>query len=157
MRTITYQDLDERQRRLLDAAEDTMKTAYNPYSHFYVGAALLTRDDKIITGSNVENAAYGSTICAERSALVRANAMGEKVYRSLAVISRGGDFKTESPSAPCGNCRQMIYEASQVSGEDIEIIISNTDKTQIIIATISELLPLAFGPKDVGVKVEDYR
>jgi|WetSurMetagenome_2_1015567.scaffolds.fasta_scaffold207163_2 cytidine deaminase len=157
MKRIIYSELDEKQKKLLDAASEIMETAYNPYSHFYVGAALLTVDDEIICGSNVENAAYGSTICAERAALVRANALGARMFESLAIVTRGENFKTAEPSASCGACRQMLYEASQVTGKDLEIIMANTDRSKIVIATINELLPMAFGPHDVGVDVKRYQ
>lgn len=156
MKYVQYSDLTQVQKRLLDAADKAKENAYNPYSHFYVGAALLSQDGEIISGSNVENSAYGSTICAERSALLAANALGKRMINSLAIIVRGEDYKTQEPSAPCGACRQMIYEQSQISDKDIEILLSNTDKSKIIITTISELLPLAFGPKDLGIDISKY-
>lgn len=157
MKSIAFKDLSELQKKLVDEAAETMKTAYNPYSHFYVGAALLTRDDQIITGSNVENAAYGSSICAERSALLRANAMGHGQFKSIAIITKTEDADTKQISAPCGSCRQMLYEASQVSEQDLEIIMSTTKKDKIVISSINELLPLAFGPKDIGIDVKKYQ
>ena len=86
METIIYNDLSKLQQQLIDEAKAAMETAYNPYSHFYVGAALLTETNEIITGSNVENASYGHCICAERSALVRANAMGHRKFKSIISI-----------------------------------------------------------------------
>jgi len=157
MKTTTYKDLSELQRKLLDAAATAMETAYNPYSHLYVGAALLTHDDQIITGSNVENASYGDCICAERAALLRANAMENRQYKSIAIIARWENTETKKITAPCGSCRQMLYEASQVSKNDLEVIISTTNKGKIVISSISELLPLAFGPKDLGIDVQKYQ
>lgn len=157
MKNVNYERLTETQKKLLIEAEKAMKMAYNPYSHFSVGAALLTLDDTIITGSNVENAAYGSTICAERAALLRANAIGLRRYKSIAVIAKGDSFDSEEVCAPCGACRQMIYEAAQVSETDLEVIMANTKKSKIIISTITELLPLAFGPKDLGVDVQKFQ
>lgn len=157
MNKLTYELLNPAQQRMLNEASKAMETAYNPYSHFYVGAALLSKDGQIITGSNVENAAYGSTICAERAALVRANAMGLRVFEKVAVIGRGGGFDTTEVTGPCGSCRQMLYEAAQVSERNLEIIMSTTRKDKIIIATIEELLPLAFGPKDLGIEVKKYQ
>jgi cytidine deaminase len=153
----TYNQLNQAQQILLDQAAKSMETAYSPYSHFYVGAALMSQDRHVITGSNVENAAYNPTICAERSALARANAMGIRTFDSIAVIARGEDFETSEVTAPCGTCRQMLYESSQISGVDLEVIMSTTRKDKIIIATISELLPLAFGPADLGIDVKKYR
>lgn len=148
MKTTNFSELDSQDQELLKAATTAMEEAYNPYSHFFVGAALIA-EGKITVGANVENSAYGSSICAERSAIVSANAQGLKKANKLAVIVRGKNGAVTEPSAPCGACRQMIYELSQVSDVDIEIIMSNTDMSKIIIATISELLPLAFGPKDL--------
>ncbi|MCK4797695.1 MAG: cytidine deaminase [Spirochaetes bacterium] len=156
MKTTNYKGLTNPQKNLLDAAEKAAETAYNPYSQFFVGAALLTHNDIIITGSNIENASYSCAICAERAALSRANAMGHKKYKSIAIIARRLDSKIEEVITPCGICRQMLYEASQVSENDIEIIMSNTKKDKIIISSIKELLPLAFGPKNTGVDVKKY-
>jgi len=157
MRDATYSSLTPLQQTLLDQAAAAMETAYNPYSRFFVGAALHSLDNQIITGSNVENAAYGSTICAERAAILRANAMGVRSFDSLAVIGRGVDFDTTQVSSPCGACRQMLYESSQIAGIPLEVIMSTTQKGKIIIATIDELLPLAFGPKDLGIDISQYR
>ncbi|MEA3430087.1 MAG: cytidine deaminase [Nanoarchaeota archaeon] len=157
MREIKYEDLDEKQRRVLDEAEKVMTTAYNPYSKFYVGAALLSQDDRIITGSNVENAAYGSTICAERAAILRANAMGIRTFDKVGIIARGENFDTTKVTAPCGSCRQMLYESAQISERDLEIVMATTKKDKVVVATINELLPLAFGPKDLGIDVRKYK
>ena len=159
MKNLKYEDLNNLYRLLLKKAETAMETAYNPYSDFFVGAALYSYPncEKIITGSNVENAAYGSTICAERAALLRANAMGFRNFKAIAIITRGKDFDTKEVSAPCGSCRQMLYEASQISEKNLEIILSTTKKDKIIITSINELLPLAFGPKDLGIDIKKYQ
>lgn len=156
LKYVTYEELTDIQKRLLSAAHETMENAYTPYYHFFVGAAILTQDGEIVTGANFEEAA-GASICAERSAILRANAMGKRLYSSIAIISRGESFDTEEPSAPCGSCRQMLYEESQLSDRDLEVILSNTKMTKIILTTINELLPLAFGPKDMGIDIEKYR
>lgn len=156
MQKTTYEHLEYAQQKLLDEAVRAMETAYNPYSHFYVGAALLSRDGNIIIGSNVENAAYGSTICAERSAIVRANAMGIRTFEKLAIIARGEKFETTEVTAPCGSCRQMLVECTHISGTDLEVIMATTRKDKIMIATIEELLPLSFGPRNLGIDVERY-
>ena len=157
MRKETYDSITEAQRKLLDEAEKAMEEAYNPYSHFYVGAALLSLRGETITGANVENSAYGSTICAERSAIVRADAQGVRTFRSIAIIGRGENFDTEEVTGPCGSCRQMLYESSQVSETNLEVIMSTTKKDKIVIATMEELLPLAFGPKNLGIELGKYR
>ena len=157
MQEIQYEHLDAKQKMILDAAEQVMETAYNPYSHFYVGAAILAQNGEIFTGSNVENAAYGSTICAERSAILSANAHGIRKFDKIAIITRGEDFDTTEISASCGSCRQMLYESAQLSEKNLEIIMSTTKKEKIVIATIEELLPLAFGPKDLGIDIKRYQ
>ncbi len=154
-----YTALSPGQQQLIQAAAAAMETAYNPYSHFYVGCALLTRGGVIVTASNVENAAYGSTICAERMAIGKANSSGHRDIVTLAVIGRGEDFETDVNriSGPCGACRQMIYEASQVSGVDIELLLATPHFTRTIVTAISELLPLPFGPNELKVNIERYR
>jgi cytidine deaminase len=156
MNNLSYRQLKRIERDLLDEAEKVMENAYNPYSHFYVGAALFTNDGQIISGTNVENAAYGSTICAERAAILRANAMKKRVFSRIAIIARGEDFDTKEVTSPCGSCRQMLFESSQI-GTGLEVIMSTTQKDKIIIATIEELLPLGFGPRDFGIDVKKYR
>ncbi|MBQ9015570.1 MAG: cytidine deaminase [Firmicutes bacterium] len=85
-------------------AEDARKNAYAPFSGFRVGAALLTEDGKVYTGVNVENSSYGATICAERTAFVKAISEGERSFTAIAISA--GDV----PSLPCGICRQFMYE-----------------------------------------------
>jgi cytidine deaminase len=153
-RLVPFEELSKEEQRLLRAARKTMKRAYNPYSGFYVGAAVLTTRNEIVTGANFETAAYGDSICAERTALVRANAMGYgNRCKTIAVITKNRNLPTTEISAPCGSCRQMIYEVAQRSGvgEDFKIILSTTRFDKIVVTTIGELLPLAFGPKDLGI------
>src|SRR6266487_2787739 len=85
MKHVNYDALDSLSKKALDEAKEAMEKAYSPYSHFYVGAALFTDDGTVISGSNFENAAYGPTICAERSAVVRANAMGIRRFQGIAI------------------------------------------------------------------------
>jgi cytidine deaminase len=156
MKKIKYQALTKIEKELIAAAEKMLDQSYSPYSHFQVGAAVLTSDNQIIGGANVENASYGAAICAERSALMRANALGQRHFKQIAVMARGEKSDTGEVTAPCGICRQVIYEFSQLGGKEIEIIMANARKTKIIKAKISELLPLAFGPKDLGIDVKKY-
>lgn len=152
-----YEELEEIQKKLLDEAAEVMETAYNPYSHFYVGAAILAHDGQIITGSNFENASYGNTICAERAAILRANAMKIRTFDKMAIIARGEEFESTIITGPCGSCRQVLYESAQISENNLEVIMSTTKKDKIYIATIEELLPLAFGPRDLGIDVKRYQ
>lgn len=139
MREVKFKELKKEYQNLLNKAEKVLKNSYDPYSNLLVGAALLTKNNKIITGANVNGSVSG--ICAERAAIFRANTMGERHFKALAVIS---NFEKDKPIVPCGFCRQIIYDFFQISGIDLEIIMSSTDKEKISIAKISELLPLAF-------------
>jgi len=157
MRLLTYESLTQVDKSLLTDAGIAMERAYNPYSGFYVGAAILSKEGLVVTGSNVENAAYGSTLCAERAAIVRANAQGIRMFQKIAIVARGERFDTKEVTAPCGSCRQMLYESSQISDLDLEVLMATTRKDKIVIATIGELLPLAFGPKDMGIDLTRFR
>jgi cytidine deaminase len=122
-------------KRLLKAARDAAKRAYAPYSNFKVGAAVLTEKGSLITGCNIENASYGLTICAERSAISSAvNQEGENMrIRALAVIS-----ESRSPCSPCGACRQVIFEF----GPEATVIFQG--KKGLKEMHISKLLPRGF-------------
>lgn len=157
MLEVAYRDLTSIQARALEEAEEVLENAYNPYSHFYVGACLIALNDRLITGTNFENAAYGSTICAERAAILRANAIGIRRFRGIAIIARGDNFDTTEITGPCGSCRQVLYEASQISNHDLEVVLSTTQKDKVVITTIRELLPLAFGPLDLGIDIKKYQ
>ena len=115
--------------------------SYVPYSKFPVGAALLCRDGTVFTGCNVENAAYGSTICAERTALLKAISEGHRTdWRAIAIAGNGRDF-----CWPCGACRQMLYEFAP----HLRVLAARPDGT-FRAAALSELLPHAFGPESLG-------
>jgi cytidine deaminase len=151
---ISSDKLNADQHNLIEAAIAATDTAYNPYSGYYVGAAILTRSGSVFAASNVENAAYGSTICAERMAVGKANSSGARDIVAIAITSRSDNFeKNEITSDPCGTCRQVIYEMAQVSGCNIEVIISDTNKDNITIKSIEQLLPYAFGPSQLHIDV----
>ena len=157
MQKISYKKLKGEHKQLIDFADAAKERAYNPYSNFFVGAALRAIDDSIITGANVENASYGLTTCAERAAIFRANVTGYREFTSIAVIARGETFDTDEPTAPCGACLQVLNEFRQVSGSDLVVVLANTKKTKIRLASIDELLPGGFGPKNLGIDVDRYR
>ena len=123
-------------RQLADLALDARKHAYTPYSNFNVGAALLCKDGTVFTGCNVENAAYGSTICAERTALVKAISEGHRDFAAIAIAGSSDDF-----CWPCGSCRQMLFEFAP----NLRVLAVRQDG-QFQTATLTELLPHAFGP-----------
>ncbi|MBU2589204.1 MAG: cytidine deaminase [Nanoarchaeota archaeon] len=157
MHEIKLRDLLSKDKQLIEEAERVMSYAYNPYSNFFVGAALRTNDGQVFSSANVENSAYGSTICAERGAIMHANAHGQRLYEKLALIGKGKDFESEDVITPCGSCRQMLYEFSSLNDKPLEIIMCNTRKDKIKIATIDELLSMAFGPKELGFDLEKLR
>lgn len=153
----SYANLSKIEQELLDAAMDVMRNAYNPISHFYVGAAVLTTDGQMIGGANIENASYGVTLCAERAAIAAANALGKRLFTKIAIITSMENAPTLLPSWSCGACRQWLIEFSQLSGINLEVITSNTNKDVVWKANIDELLPQAFGPNDLGIDLAPYR
>ena len=126
---------------LIDLAFTMLGRSYVPYSKFPVGAALLCADGTVFTGCNVENAAYGSTICAERTALVKAVSEGRRDgFERLAVVGKSTDY-----CWPCGACRQMLYEFAP----DLEVLVARGDGAFVKLP-LKELLPHGFGPKSLG-------
>ena len=123
---------------LIQKAIDMLEFSYAPYSGYPVGAALLGTDGKVYTGCNVENAAYGNTLCAERTALCKAVSEGAREFVAIAIAARG------SAPFPCGACRQSLYEFAP----DLRVLVTwgegEVDKT-----TLPALLPHGFGPKDL--------
>ena len=147
----SYKDLPiDVERTMIDEAEKALGFSHCPYSRYHVAACVLTSTGKLFVGANVENVAYGSSLCAERSAILHANAAGEGGnIIGIAIITKSEDGPTTEiiESAPCGACRQVIMEAARRSGKNIRIIMSTTGKEKVGVSTISDLLPLAFGPK----------
>ena len=124
--------------KLMDCAIKARENAYSPYSHFAVGAALLCEDGTLFEGCNIENASYGLTNCAERTAIFKAVSEGHTKFKALAVVA-----DTEGPCAPCGACRQVMAEFK------IPLIIMGNLMGNIKIVTIEELLPFSFSECDV--------
>lgn len=126
-------------QRMIDLAVKQMDFSYVPYSHFHVGAALLAQDGKLYGGCNIENAAYGPTNCAERTAVFKAVSEGYRKFKRIAIATSG-----EKISGPCGVCRQVLNEFAP----NIEIILINKNgETKEF--TLPELLPHSFGPADL--------
>ena len=125
---------------LVELAFTMLDRAYVPYSRFPVGAALLCAGGTVFTGCNVENAAYGSTICAERTALVKAVSEGHRDdFVRQAVVGRGDDY-----CWPCGACRQMLFEFAP----DLTVLVARGDH-QFVTLPLRELLPHGFGPSSL--------
>ena len=126
---------------LVDLAFSMLERSYVPYSRFPVGAALLCAGGQVFTGCNVENAAYGSTICAERTALVKAVSEGRRDdFVRLAVAGRSEDY-----CWPCGSCRQMLYEFAP----DLTVLVARGDG-DFVTLPLRELLPHGFGPSSLN-------
>ena len=123
-------------------AKEARKLSYSPYSHFEVGAAVLTKDGKVFVGANVENSAYPLCMCAERNALYHAYMNGYK-KEDLVALALSAD--TDGPCSPCGACRQVISELFPMKAP---IYMSNL-KGALQETTIAELLPFAFSPEDL--------
>ncbi len=128
---------------LMNLAIQAREMAYAPYSGFRVGAALLGKSGKVYTGCNVENAGYSPTNCAERTALFKAVSEGEREFLSIAIV--GGRYESIADfCAPCGVCRQALAEFCD---DGFRVILGNPDDVRVY--TFAELLPFAFGKKDL--------
>ena len=128
-------------QELVKRAFEMHRFSYVPYSHFPVGAALLAGDGRVFTGCNVENAAYGSTVCAERTALLKAVSEGcREGWTAIAIAGQGADF-----CWPCGACRQMLYEFAP----DLTVLVARGDH-QFVTLPLKELLPHGFGPSSLN-------
>lgn len=129
---------------LIDAAKGMMKYSYAPYSGFNVGAALLTDDGRVYTGCNIENAAYGPSVCAERTAIFKAVSEGKRSFRAIAVCGgAGGVIARYCP--PCGLCRQVMRE---FCSDDMPVILIGTAGDYKVV-TFGELLPLSFSGENI--------
>lgn len=129
---------DDLREKLIATALAAREWAYAPYSGYKVGAALLTASGKIYDGTNVENAAYPTSICAERVAVFKAVSEGERQFEAIAVATQNG-------GAPCGACRQVLSEF----GRDTIVLIVADEGKVVRETTVAELLPNAFGPRDL--------
>jgi len=130
--------IDEMRKKLIRMASDARQKAYAPYSNYAVGAALLAKSGKIYTGINIENAAYPTSICAERVALFKAVSEGEREFDAIAVVTSNG-------GTPCGSCRQALSEF----GLDMKVLIADDQLNLLNEFILSELLPGAFRPDDL--------
>lgn len=127
-------------RSLALKAIEAMKKSYSPYSHFTVGAALLTKEGKIYTGANIENASYTPTVCAERNAIFTAVHNGEREFLAIAIVGgHQGDVK--GITAPCGVCRQVM---SEFCSPDFKVILVTSNEGDFEETTLGELLPYSF-------------
>ncbi len=133
-------------KKLITAAIEARRKSYSPYSHYQVGAALLTADDKIITGCNIENAAYGPSNCAERTAFFKAVSEGIRDFSAIAIVGSPEGEDLSQFAYPCGVCRQVMREFCEPSQFQIIVAKSEEDYRVMILA---ELLPESFGPENL--------
>jgi len=129
----------QEQQALIDLAIEARQHAYAPYSDYRVGAALRTKTGRVFTGVNVENAAYPTSICAERTAVFKAVSEGEREFEIIAVV-------TDNGGSPCGSCRQVLAEF----GLDTQVILADGQGKVVRETTVGELLPDAFQPHHLG-------
>ncbi len=132
----SHQPTDAALQSMIELAVAAARHAYIPYSHYPVGAALRATDGQVFTGCNVENAAFPATICAERTALVKAVSEGRREFDVLVVVTRNG-------GSPCGTCRQMLYEFAPA----LHVVIADLDGRIHTDLPLSDLLPRGFGPR----------
>lgn len=126
-------------RELVRLAKEAMEHAYVPYSHFKVGAALLAKDGTVFKGCNIENASYGATNCAERTAIFKAVSEGYREFEKIAIVAGSGDY-----ASPCGICRQVLFEFMP----DGKVILDSEEKGRKVFS-VQELLPFGFRGEDI--------
>lgn len=126
-------------KELVNIAKEAMENAYVPYSHFKVGAALLAKDGRVFQGCNIENASYGATNCAERTAIFKAVSEGVREFEAIAIVASSGEY-----ASPCGICRQVLFEFLP-EGK----VILDSDEKGMVTFTVRELLPLGFRGEDI--------
>ncbi|GAP12277.1 cytidine deaminase [Longilinea arvoryzae] len=129
---------DETRKQLIELARQARRWSYSPYSHYAVGAALLTRSGKIYDGVNIENSAFPVTVCAERVAIFKAVSEGERTFEAIAVVTSNG-------GSPCGSCRQVLAEF----GLDTVVIMADQEGNVTMEMSVRDLLPGAFTPESL--------
>lgn len=145
VQALTYDELSDTERHLVDLAREATKRSYSPYSHFRVGAAISLDNGETVTGSNQENVAYPSGTCAERSACYYAGATyPDAHFEAIAIAATGTDGEEPAyPTAPCGACRQALLEYEIRAGKGVEVLLAGKDVIYRL-ESIKSLLPLAF-------------
>ncbi len=136
--------MNETETKLVAAARKAAQEAYAPYSEYQVGSALLFDDGAIITGSNVENASYGLSLCAETVAVSRAFGEGRRGGLEMVAVVGPMDKGDGAPITPCGRCRQILNEIAQLGGTDPVVLCVGNEEVRRVL--LSQLLPHAFGP-----------
>lgn len=148
IRIYAPEELQETEQMLFTAALEATEHSYAPYSHFHVGAAILLENGIVVTGSNQENAAYPSGLCAERVALFHAGHQYPDVPVAILAIAAVAEGKQVKSVSPCGACRQVLLEMEQKSGRSMKVLLCGTEEV-IAVESAEALLPLCFGSKDL--------
>ena len=139
-----FDELTERDQELIRSAQEATQRSYAPYSHFHVGAAVRLDDGTLVTGSNQENAAFPSGLCAERTALFYAGAQyPDRTVEALAIAAADANGLTAIPTPPCGACRQVMMETETRTGHPMRILLFGTQGVYVI-EGVAQLLPLIF-------------
>ena len=133
-------------KELITAAIEARRKSYSPYSHYQVGAALLIADGRIVTGCNIENAAYGPSNCAERTAFFKAVSDGMREFSAIAIVGSPEGEELTQYAYPCGVCRQVMMEFCEP--ESFQVIVAKSEE-EYRVMTLAELLPEGFGPANL--------
>jgi len=154
--SVTFAELSSDEKEMVRTARYATKNSHSPYSDFKVGCAVKLKQGPIISGANQENAAYPSGLCAERTTIFSVMNDGHKKnIEKIAVTARPGDVENyvgSQPVGPCGACRQVMKEAEDLAGKPITIILDCFNDFKIIrIEGMDSILPLSFGPNDLGI------
>lgn len=138
-------ELPAADQSLLQKAKKSATTSYSPYSKYHVGAALRLENGEVITGSNQENVAYPSSLCAERVAAFYASAHYPGIpFQTIAISAFADDFEVDEPVTPCGSCRQVLSEYENKSGKPIRIIMQGASGKVVLVESVGSLLPFTF-------------
>lgn len=146
-------DLDDETKALLEKAQAALPAAYAPYSNFRVAAAILLNDGTVVTGTNQENAAYPSGMCAERVALFTASSQHPgKIIKKLLVLARLGDEPQLAPASSCGSCRQVMLEFERRQHTPYEVVMQDQDGRWVKTSSAQTLLPFCFSNESLQVR-----
>lgn len=146
------EDLNEEDQMLIEKSIEAQKSSYSPYSNFKVGAAVLLENGEVILGSNQENGAFPSGLCAERVSLFYAGARYPKVpVKTIAISASHNKKQIKDPISPCGACRQVMLETRNNGGKPLRVILAGSRKV-LVIEDVSFLLPFNFSNVDEAIK-----
>jgi cytidine deaminase len=148
------EELQPEELNLLNIASESLGSSYSPYSHYKVGCAVLLENGAVITGSNQENMAFPSGLCAERVALYAAASNHPGIIiRSIAITARSLDFPVIEPVTPCGSCRQAMIEYENNQDKPIKLILGCESGKTILVMSVGDLLPLSFKEEKLKKKI----